>query len=390
MRDTGRTNSDLGSIPCSAINTSIVELRLAPAASILDQFGTIPGLGKRVNQPNWNFAPQAGIAWDPGRHWQTVVRAGGGMFFDNFLLQNAYQDRISRLSKGQYFRSLSLCPAGTMLFPDGSTGEQSGRLDIAHANLRTADWRHGRRRRSRICSALSGSTVGGDGRTERVFAGEQPGQFRRHAGAQFPHASGAAHERRHSAPVGRAQRVLDRLRAADRHAVPAGDRHQSRGRREISHGWKQSGVTQNTYKAELDAINATLRVSRAGCTPATSAGSSSQTAIHCYLDAVPARQHFRFCAQRARLFERLLWPVSVFGAGLADCSLQRNQSCRGIERHVLSERTFQVSGVHVAFHTGRPTPVAPSGTGTWRFPTPIRSMRATWRRRMAAAAIFRC
>ena len=42
------------------------------------------------------------------------------MFFDNFLLQNAYQDRISRLSSGQYFRSLNLCPTGRVLFPDGS------------------------------------------------------------------------------------------------------------------------------------------------------------------------------------------------------------------------------------------------------------------------------
>jgi hypothetical protein len=102
VRDTGRTNSDLGAIP------------------LLDLFGNVKGLGNRVSQPNWNFAPQAGIAWDPGRNGRTVVRASGGMFFDNFLLQNAYQDRISRLSQGQYFRSLNLCPATTVLFPNGS------------------------------------------------------------------------------------------------------------------------------------------------------------------------------------------------------------------------------------------------------------------------------
>jgi len=102
VRDTGRTNSDLAAVP------------------VLDQFGDIKGLGNRVSQPNWNFSPQAGVAWDPGRNGRTVIRAGGGMFFDNFLLQNAYQDRISRLSQGQYFRSLSLCPATTVLFPDGS------------------------------------------------------------------------------------------------------------------------------------------------------------------------------------------------------------------------------------------------------------------------------
>ena len=60
------------------------------------------------------------MAWDPGHNGKTVVRASGGMFFDNFLLQNAYQDRINRLSNGQYNRSLTLCPTGAVLFPDGS------------------------------------------------------------------------------------------------------------------------------------------------------------------------------------------------------------------------------------------------------------------------------
>lgn len=112
-RDTNRTNSDLGSI------------------SALDQFGEIKGLGNRVTQPNWNFAPQAGIAWDPGRHGRTVFRASGGMFYDNFLWQNSYQDRISRLAQGQYFRSLTLCPSGRVLFPDGSLQSSIDGLDIA-------------------------------------------------------------------------------------------------------------------------------------------------------------------------------------------------------------------------------------------------------------------
>src|SRR5205085_8702679 len=49
----------------------------------------------------------------------------------NFLLQNAYQDRISRLSQGQYFRSLNLCPNGTVLFPDGTPVSSVDGLDIA-------------------------------------------------------------------------------------------------------------------------------------------------------------------------------------------------------------------------------------------------------------------
>ena len=53
------------------------------------------------------------------------------MFYDNFLLQNTYQDRINRLSNGQYNRSLQLCPAGSVLFPNGSVVSSVDSLDIA-------------------------------------------------------------------------------------------------------------------------------------------------------------------------------------------------------------------------------------------------------------------
>ena len=89
------------------------------------------GLGKRVTQPDWNFAPEVGVAWDPFRNGSTVVRAGIGMYFDNFLFSNSYQDRLSRLSNGQYFRSLTLCPNGSVLFPDGSVVNSVDGLDIA-------------------------------------------------------------------------------------------------------------------------------------------------------------------------------------------------------------------------------------------------------------------
>jgi hypothetical protein len=127
VRDSGRTNSDLAALPCSAISKTIVNPPCTTGL-ILDQFGLLPNsatagahqsLGESVNQPDWNFAPQFGVAWDPGHSGRTVVRASGGMFYDNFLLQNTYQDRINRLSNGQYDRSLTLCPAGAVLFPDG-------------------------------------------------------------------------------------------------------------------------------------------------------------------------------------------------------------------------------------------------------------------------------
>src|SRR5579864_285592 len=59
-RDTGRTDSDLGAIP---------ELNAA-----------FPGMGNPVHQPNKNFAPQLGIAWDPKGNGKTVLRGGIGLY----------------------------------------------------------------------------------------------------------------------------------------------------------------------------------------------------------------------------------------------------------------------------------------------------------------------
>jgi Carboxypeptidase regulatory-like domain len=137
--DGGRTDSDLPPVPCSAINRTIVQDPPCTSGLILDQFGILPddalnthlNLGGRVNRPGFNFAPQAGLAWDPGHSGRTVARISGGMFYDNFLLQNTYQDRINRLSNGQYNRSLTLCPTGSVLFPNGTVVSAVDGLDIA-------------------------------------------------------------------------------------------------------------------------------------------------------------------------------------------------------------------------------------------------------------------
>jgi outer membrane receptor protein involved in Fe transport len=67
VRDTARTDTDLGPLPA------------------LNQFNNqfYSGLGNAVHQPNLNFAPQLGLAWDPNKNGKTVIRAGIGLFYEN-------------------------------------------------------------------------------------------------------------------------------------------------------------------------------------------------------------------------------------------------------------------------------------------------------------------
>ena len=76
----GRTGSDLAPIP------------------VLNELS--PGLGKSANQPNLDFAPQLGLAWDPTGHGTTSIRAGVGLFYDDLLLTVTLFDRTLRIPAG--------------------------------------------------------------------------------------------------------------------------------------------------------------------------------------------------------------------------------------------------------------------------------------------------
>lgn len=89
VRDTGRTDSDLPAVP---------ELN-----------ALFPGLGNRVRQDNNNFAPQAGFAWDPWKNGKTVIRAGGGLFYENVIYNNVLFDRPPRLAAGAFLQFPPAC-----------------------------------------------------------------------------------------------------------------------------------------------------------------------------------------------------------------------------------------------------------------------------------------
>jgi Carboxypeptidase regulatory-like domain len=97
VRDSGRTDSDLGAIPA------------------LEQFDNQynRSLGNRVRQPNLNFAPQLGIAWDPSNKGKTVVRGGIGLFYENSIWNNIEFDRPARLQKGLFLANTTVCSNGS-------------------------------------------------------------------------------------------------------------------------------------------------------------------------------------------------------------------------------------------------------------------------------------
>jgi hypothetical protein len=101
VRDTGRTDSDLG--PISALDQF----------NYSDEHFTYRGLGDRVRQPNANFAPQVGFAWDPSGKGTTVIRGGIGLFYENSIWNNNLFDRPARLQQGLFLGLAPLCSSGS-------------------------------------------------------------------------------------------------------------------------------------------------------------------------------------------------------------------------------------------------------------------------------------
>ena len=91
VRDTGRTDSNLPAIP--ALNA------------------LFPGLGDRVRQPNLNFAPQVGFAWDVTGSGKTAIRGGIGIFYENAIWNNVEYDAPNRYVTGTFGQYPTACLA---------------------------------------------------------------------------------------------------------------------------------------------------------------------------------------------------------------------------------------------------------------------------------------
>jgi hypothetical protein len=89
VRETGRTNSDYPAIP--QLNA------------------LIPGLGNPVRQPNLDFAPQLGFAWDPTGSGKTSVRGGIGIFYENVFGPLLAFDLTNRAPVGAFSQTPAAC-----------------------------------------------------------------------------------------------------------------------------------------------------------------------------------------------------------------------------------------------------------------------------------------
>lgn len=94
-RDTGRTDSDLPGL--SFLNN------LVPG---------YPNLGAPIPNPNLNFAPNLGIAWDPWSNGKTAIRAGIGLYYENVIFNNVLFDRPLRLPNGAFLQTPTACDSG--------------------------------------------------------------------------------------------------------------------------------------------------------------------------------------------------------------------------------------------------------------------------------------
>ena len=327
VRDTGRSDSDLAPIPCSQINTTRFPTPPCGGSNLLlDQFGLITGLGNQVRQPNMNIGPKVGVSWDPGSNGKTAVRLGGSLYFENNLFQNTFLDRRSRVAQGQFFGASSLCPNGTALFPDGTVvnsidglnigtqicGQPIGNVAAAVTDLQTA-YQAASRAIGQTNPYFVGNTLMGTGLLAPNY--QSPRVVQMNLGFQ--------HEIRRGSTL-----AVDFVRSVGTHFLLGVDTNRV-----------GDASFLNTAGA-VSAINATIAgnsLTKGICSPASGAGSSSLTAVNCYLASVPNASIVDFARNG-------LDSGNAFCGGLACSALGKTAAFPGVNSAVGSNLMYWPSG----------------------------------------------
>jgi hypothetical protein len=234
-------------------------------------------LGNAVNNPNKNFAPQLGIAWDPSKSGKTVIRAGIGLFYENSIWNNILFDRPAREPAGLFLAMQPVCtagaaPAGGVTLPDGTVvnptfcglpiGQVQGQIGALQAQYQAAALKAGPQGNPVFVGTNLEDGINATG--TNLFAPDYktPRSVQMNFGIQ--------HEIRKGMVF-----TADYLRNISTHTLLAVDTNHVGDARYLN------------VNAALAAINATLAAHAPACPTATGAGASSQAAVTCYLVMVP-------------------------------------------------------------------------------------------------------
>jgi hypothetical protein len=324
VRDTGRSDSDLGTVPCSAASSLGSSAPCSGSDNLLNHFGSTPGLGGRVRQPDLNLAPQFGVVWDPGKAGKTVLRAGIGLYYDNTLFQNVLYDRASRRAQGAFHaESNDACAShGVVIFPGNVSVSSIDGLDIA----------------TQVCGVAAGSASSQIADLQSAF---QTASAALNSGSPNPNFVGQTlSSRALFAPNFQTPRTvqmnlgfhhqvgqnsvfgIDYLRSVGTHYLLGVDTNHvgdSSFLQTTDEPCSNSptGIC-HVPRAALNAINATIAanpLSAGACIPATSTGASSQSAVACYMATVPTASIADFAARGLDSGAQFLGglPASVFG-----------------------------------------------------------------------------
>src|SRR5205809_551135 len=277
------------------------------------------GLGNRERQPNLNFAPQVGVAWDPGKSGRTAFRAGIGLYYDNTVFSNVLYDRVARLANGQFnAQSNDPCAAHGLVVVPGTPptntldatkicGNPVGSVAPAIVSLQ--------QQFQAAYAALSPNSPNASAFTQTLSSQQgllapnfqTPRSVQMNLGFQKQIRQGTVFS-------------LDYLRSVGTHYLLGWDTNHVGDAAQFQTNCQPIAPTPVPANclAVLNAINSTINantLTNGICPQTTSAGSSSQTAVTCYLANVPGASMVDFANHGLDSGAQFLggYPAPLFG-----------------------------------------------------------------------------